>query len=154
MVNLYARFESELQVRPDDLDMYQHVHNSRYMDYVLAARYDQMGRCYGLPMEEFLAKGLGWFVREASLRYKRPLGLGDRFLVRTWIESFSSHGVSVGFEIVKKEGGKLSCEGSFDYALIDLASRRAIVLPDWIREHYSQPAAQPRTLPDSPLPSF
>jgi acyl-CoA thioesterase FadM len=35
------KFETELQVRPDDIDMNQHVHGSRYMDYVLAARYDQ-----------------------------------------------------------------------------------------------------------------
>ena len=37
-----SKFESEMQVRPDDIDMYQHVHSSRYMDYVLAARFDQM----------------------------------------------------------------------------------------------------------------
>ena len=37
---VYSKFETELQVRPDDIDMYQHVHSSRYMDYVLAARFD------------------------------------------------------------------------------------------------------------------
>ena len=44
-IPIYSRFETELQVRPDDIDMNQHVHNSRYFDYVLAARYDQMARC-------------------------------------------------------------------------------------------------------------
>ena len=42
----YSTFESELTVRPDDIDMNNHVHNSKYLDYVLAARYDQMGRCF------------------------------------------------------------------------------------------------------------
>ena len=32
-----TKFETELQVRPDDIDMNQHVHASRYHDYVLAA---------------------------------------------------------------------------------------------------------------------
>lgn len=27
-----SKFESELTVRPDDIDMYQHVHSSRYFD--------------------------------------------------------------------------------------------------------------------------
>ena len=49
----YARFETELRVRPDDIDMYQHVHSSRYMDYVLAARFDQMETGYKMPMSEF-----------------------------------------------------------------------------------------------------
>jgi len=48
-----TRFETEMQVRPDDIDMNQHVHGSRYFDYVLAARYDQMERCYKMPMQEF-----------------------------------------------------------------------------------------------------
>jgi len=59
---VYLKFESEMQVRPDDIDMYQHVHSSRYMDYVLAARFDQMERCYRMPMTEFQKRGFGWFM--------------------------------------------------------------------------------------------
>ncbi|MEM7013763.1 MAG: acyl-CoA thioesterase, partial [Verrucomicrobiota bacterium] len=33
----YSTFESELAVRPDDIDLNGHVHNSKYLDYVLAA---------------------------------------------------------------------------------------------------------------------
>ena len=54
-----TRFETELHVRPDDIDMNQHVHSSRYQDYVLAARYDQMARCYKVSMDEFTQAGLG-----------------------------------------------------------------------------------------------
>src|SRR5438874_9263431 len=93
--SLYSRFQSELQVRPDDIDMHQHVHNSRYFDYVLAARYDQMERCYGMSMEKFIEAGFGWFVKTAHVEYKRPLGLGERFVVRTWIEAMERTGVKV-----------------------------------------------------------
>jgi len=47
-----TKFETSLQVRPDDMDMNQHVHASRYLDYVLAARYDQMERCYQMTVLE------------------------------------------------------------------------------------------------------
>ena len=30
-----TRFRTPLRVRPDDIDMNQHVHGSRYFDYVL-----------------------------------------------------------------------------------------------------------------------
>ncbi|PYI85516.1 MAG: thioesterase, partial [Verrucomicrobia bacterium] len=83
-----SKFETELQVRPDDIDMNQHVHASRYMDYVLAARYDQMARCYKMSMEEFIKTGFGWYVRVSHIEFKRPLGLGESFIVRTWIEEF------------------------------------------------------------------
>jgi acyl-CoA thioester hydrolase/thioesterase-3 len=132
-----TRFETEFQVRPDDIDMNRHVHNSRYFDYVLAARYDQMARCYGMPMEEFIKLGYGWVVRTAHIDYKRPLGLGDRFIVRAWIEEMMRQGVKVRFEIIRKETGKIACDGYFDYTLIVLETGRAENIPEWIIEKYS-----------------
>lgn len=130
-------FETELQVRPDDIDMYQHVHGSRYFDYVLAARYEQMARCYRMSMEEFARAGYGWVTRTAHLEYKRPLLLGESFWVRTWIETFVRDGVRVDFEIRKKATGKLACDGWFHYTLIRLATGRAEAIPDWIVAKYA-----------------
>lgn len=132
-----SKFESELQVRPDDIDMNQHVHGSRYFDYVLAARYDQMERCYKMSMEEFLKAGFGWFARTAHVEFKRPLRLGDRFIVRTWVEEMFEDGVRVNFEIIKKGSGKLSCDGYFDYTMINVLTSRAENIPDWIARKYA-----------------
>ncbi len=137
MTKIHSKFESELQVRPDDIDMNQHVHNSRYFDYVLAARYDQMERCYKMPMSEFIKLGFGWVVRVAHIEYKRPLGLGDWFVVRTWIHKINKDGVEVHFQIVRRDNGKLSCSGYFDYAMVSLQSGRAAAIPQWIIEKYS-----------------
>jgi acyl-CoA thioester hydrolase/thioesterase-3 len=137
MTKIHSKFESELQVRPDDIDMNQHVHNSRYFDYVLAARYDQMERCYKMPMSEFIKLGFGWVVRVAHIEYKRPLGLGDWFIVRTWIHKINRDGVEVHFQILRKDNGKLSCSGYFDYAMVSLQSGRAEAIPQWIIEKYS-----------------
>jgi acyl-CoA thioester hydrolase/thioesterase-3 len=137
MASHHSKFETELQVRPDDIDMNQHVHNTKYLDYVLAARYDQMERFYKMPMEEFISLGYGWVVNTAHVEYKRPLGLGDRFIVRTWIEEVVKDGVHVGFEILKKEKGKLSCNGYVYYTMVSLKTGRAEVVPEWIVTKYS-----------------
>jgi acyl-CoA thioester hydrolase/thioesterase-3 len=132
-----TRFETELQVRPDDLDMFRHVHSSRYQDYVLAARFDQMERCYGMSMEEFLKLGFGWFVKTAHFEYKRQLGLGERFIVRSWVEKLTGSDVEVHFEIIKKENAKLACSGWCIYALIKMETGRAEKIPDWIAQKYA-----------------
>jgi len=137
MVPNTSKFETELQVRPDDLDMNRHVHGSRYQDYVLAARYDQMARCYGLSMEAFLEAGFAWVVQSAHLDYKRPLGLGEKFTVRTWVEAFFRHGVRVRFEIIKNDRNRLACEGYFDYTMVGSQTGRAAALPDWVITKYS-----------------
>lgn len=132
-----TKFETELQVRPDDIDMNQHVHASRYMDYVLAARYDQMERCYRMAMEEFIRLGFGWFVRAAHIEYKRPLGLGEYFIVRTWVEEMLKDGVKVQFEIRKKKTNKLACDGYFHYTMVNLKTGRAEIIPEGIVAKYS-----------------
>jgi len=131
-----TRFETELQVRPDDLDMNRHVHSSRYSDYVLAARYDQMARCYGMSMEEFIQAGYGWYVRTAHLVYHRPLGLGDRFVVTTWVEAIAGADVRVQFEIRRLPQRKLCCDGYFEYVMVSLATGRAQAVPDWVVDKY------------------
>ncbi len=133
---VYSKFETELQVRPDDIDLYQHVHSSRYMDYVLAARFDQMERCYKMPMSEFQKLGYGWFMAATQMSFKHPLGLGDRFIVRTWIEKFTLIGLRVQFEIDRPSGGRRCCDGWFDYVMVSIESARAVRIPAEIRAKY------------------
>ena len=133
----YSQFETELQVRPNDIDLFQHVHSSRYQDYVLAARYEQMERCYKMSMEAFIEAGLGWYVKTAHIEYKRALKMGDKFLVRTRIDAFFKRGVKVVFEMVRCDTGKEICNGYFDYSLIRLETGRAEIIPDWINEKYA-----------------
>lgn len=135
--NVYSKFETELAVRPDDIDLYQHVHSTRYLDYVLAARFEQMDRCYQMSMQEFAKLGLGWFMTSATINFKRPLGWGDRMVVRTWIVHFTDLGCRVAFEIDKLPTGKRSCDGHADYTLVTLATGRATPLPADIKARYS-----------------
>ncbi len=135
--DVFAKFETELEVRPDDIDLYQHVHSTRYLDYVLAARFIQMERDYGMSMRDFAERGLGWFMTQSNVHYKRPLGLGDRMVVRCGIEHFTASGCRVAFEIDRLPQRKRSCDGFCDYALIDLKTNRAVPVPADIRGKYS-----------------
>ena len=124
-------------MRPDDIDMNQHVHASKYFDYVLAARYDQMARCYKMGMDEFIAQGLGWFVRTSHIEYKRALKMGDAFVVKTWIDEILEESVRVQFEISKKANQKLAADGYCVYTLVSLQTGRAQKVPEAIVAKYS-----------------
>ncbi len=133
----YSSFKTEFKVRPDDIDMFNHVHNSTYFDYVLAARYEQMGVFYKMPMETFLKQGYGWVVRTAYVDYKRPLGLGDTFTVETGIETINPKGCRVKFEIVISKTGKIACDGWFDYVMIDIKTGKALKVSEEMIKKYS-----------------
>ncbi|WP_028297546.1 acyl-CoA thioesterase [Olivibacter sitiensis] len=133
----YSSFRTLMKVRPDDIDMFQHVHNSKYFDYVLAARYEQMRDNYGTTMEDYMERGLGWVIRTAHVTYKRPLKMGQEFYVETGIESIHERGCTVQFKILFKENEKVSCEGWFEYILIETATGKLTKMPEELLEQYA-----------------
>lgn len=137
MNNKYSIFETELTIRPDDIDMNNHVHNSKYLDYVLAARYDQMRKDYKVTMEEFLERGFTWVVSKVEMNFKRALVLTDKIIVRTQVEDFNRSQSIVNFEIVKKENGKVAADGQFTYTMINVKSGRPSKIPEDFIEKYT-----------------
>jgi acyl-CoA thioester hydrolase/thioesterase-3 len=133
----FSTFESRLDVRPDDIDMNQHVHNAKYHDYVLAARYDQMERCYGMSMNDFLARGFSWFVKSSYIEHKRPLEMGDSVIVRTRVSEMRKRGVRVEFEILKTSDEKLSASGWYEYVMVHADTGRPAIIPEDIAAKYS-----------------
>ncbi|RKD15256.1 thioesterase [Pelobium manganitolerans] len=133
----YTTFSTTHKVRPDDIDMFNHVHNSIYLDYVLAARYEQMEKFYGMSMEKFLEMGFGWVVKAVNIEYKRPLGLGDYFSVETRIIEVDKKSCRVGFEITRLKNKKTSTIGWFDFVMIDLKTGKAATISDEMISLYS-----------------
>ena len=132
-----TRFTTGLQVRPDDIDMFRHVHSSRYLDYLFAARFDQMDRCYGMAMQSFLERGLGWVVKVSHFEYKRPLTIAEHFSVVTWIEDIRGTDVEVRFEIIKANSNRPACLGWCTFTLIDLETGRSEMIPVDVIEKYA-----------------
>lgn len=130
-------YSTDLVVRPDDIDFFKHVHSSRYMDYVLAARYDQMERCYGLSLEELLEHHMGFVITETKMNFKRALTLGDTMRVNTHIDTMVKNDVFVNFNIVNLKTNKVSCDGYFKYSLIDVRTGKGMVIPQWVIDRYS-----------------
>ncbi len=134
---MYSIFETEIYIRPDDIDMNNHVHNTKYLDYVLAARYDQMIKDYRMPMNEFHELDYNWVVSTTHIDYKRALKLDDKIVVRTQIDSVNGAQSKVNFWIVKKDTGKTAAEGYLIYTMISLTSGRPVRIPEEVIRRYS-----------------
>ena len=132
----YSVFETEITVRPDDIDMNNHVHYSRYLDYLLMARYDQMKKDYKVSMEEFVNRGYAWVASEVNIQYKRPIFLQDSVMVRTQVKHFRGAQVVVGFWIVKGKKEKIAAQGEVGYTMISTKSGRPTRIPADLLEKY------------------
>ena len=130
-------FSSEIKVRPDDIDLNNHLHNAKYLDYVQAARFEQMSNNYKMPMEEFFEKGYNWVSSAAHIDWKRPLRLGDTAIVKTQMDSVDGAQCKVNFWIENKVTNKLVAEGHFIYTMVSVKSGRPVKITDEIIERYS-----------------
>jgi acyl-CoA thioester hydrolase/thioesterase-3 len=130
-------FSSELKVRPDDIDMNNHVHNAKYLDYVLTARYEQMKNNYKMSMDEFIEKGFNWVVSSVQMDWKRALSLGDTAIVKTQLDSVNGAQCKVNFWIENKETNKLVSNGYFLYTMVSIKTGRPARITEDIIERYS-----------------
>jgi len=134
---MFSKFDSEITIRPDDIDMNNHVHYSKYLDYILAARFEQMERDYKMSMEEFIKLGYSWVASTAKINYKRSLLINDKAIVRTQVDSYNGAQVKVNFWILKKENEKIAADGYVLYTLVSVKSGRPVRLSDEMIEKYS-----------------
>lgn len=134
---MYSKFKSEIIIRPDDIDMNNHVHYSKYLDYLLAARFEQMERDYKVAMSEFIKLGYSWVASKAEIEFKRALVLKDTAVVETQIESYNGAQVYVNFWIYKKDSMKIAAEGKVIYTMVSINTGRPVRIPEEIIEKYS-----------------
>ena len=129
-------FETEIVVRPDDIDMNNHVHNSKYLDYIQTARFIQMRDNYKVPMEEYHSLGLNWFASAVHLEYKRALKFGDIALVKTQIGEWNGAQVTINVWVYNKSSNKIAVEGKMLYTLVSITSGRPVrISEDIIKRH-------------------
>jgi len=133
----YSIFESEITIRPDDIDLNNHVHNSKYLDYVMAARYEQMIKDYKMPMNDFFDLGYNWVVSSVQINYKRALKLDDKIIVRTQLDFFEGAQCKVNFWIVFKNTSSISADGHFIYTMISKDKLKPVRIPEDIIAKYT-----------------
>ena len=129
-------FETEITIRPDDIDLNNHVHNTKYLDFVQAARYEQMKNDYKMPMQDFHKLGYNWVASSTFIEWKRALLLDDKIIVKTQFDSVDGAQCKVNFWIVKKENNKIASEGYIIYTMISIKTGRPLRIPEDVIKIY------------------
>lgn len=83
--------ESKMKIRFHDCDPFNHLNNSRYIDYIVTARADQLLDNYGLDIYA-LAKneGIGWVSAQTQISYLSPALIAEEVLIQTQLIAVSA----------------------------------------------------------------
>lgn len=76
--------ESKVKIRFSDCDPFGHLNNSRYIDYIMNARTDQLLEHYGLDVHHLaVEQGIGWVAAQTQLSFLRPAYPNETVTIET-----------------------------------------------------------------------
>lgn len=101
MENLKKVLVSKMKVRFHDCDPFNHLNNSRYLDYIITARGDQLLDNYGFDIYRIAREqGIGWVTAQTQVSYLAPAFLMEEVSIETQLIDYSAR--SLLFEAVMR----------------------------------------------------
>lgn len=81
---------SEYSIRFRDCDPFGHLHNTRFADYFLDAREDQLRDAYGVNLTEYaMQRALGWVVAQTKVAFLSPVHFSERIRIFTRLMNYT-----------------------------------------------------------------
>lgn len=91
---------TEITVRGYHLDLYQHVNNARYLEFLEEARwalFEQSLRADYIQQQE-----LAFVVVNVNISYRKPATLGDRLVIQTTLGEVGKKSITLVQKVFKK----------------------------------------------------
>lgn len=90
MASLKKVLESKVRVHYQDCDPFNHLNNSKYIDYIIASRTEQLLENYDFNTAEIAQKqGIGWVAAQTQISYLYPAVWFEKVTVETKLINFS-----------------------------------------------------------------
>ena len=131
-----SRHRYDCQVRFSDVDLYRHVNNVKYFEYMQEARIDLL-RLEERPAGE---PELSVVVVAVDVEYNRPILLRqDPYPIDTWVEGVGHSSLTLASEV--SDGRDVLARARAVVVGFDAASSRARPLPSWVRQRLQREPA-------------
>lgn len=120
-----------IKVRGYHLDVYQHVNNARYLEFLEEARWEWLEK-----MDAFhwlMENKLAFVVVNININYRRPAVLGDVLSVNSRLVQLNSKSGIIGQEVTLQGEGAAIADAMLTFVCIDLRKQKALPLEGELR---------------------
>ncbi|MBC7388346.1 MAG: acyl-CoA thioesterase [Opitutaceae bacterium] len=88
--------ESKTRIQYQDCDPFNHLNNSKYIDYIMAARTEQLLDHYGFNVSDYAYKqGIGWVTAQTQISYFQPASWMEVVTIQSRLIHFSESSLLV-----------------------------------------------------------
>lgn len=96
MHTLNKLLESKTRIQYQDCDPFNHLNNSRYIDYMMGARTEQLLETYGFDASELAhTQGIGWVAAQTQISYFYPASWMEMVTIESRLAQFSESSLLV-----------------------------------------------------------
>lgn len=121
----------EITVRGYHLDVYQHVNNARYLEFLEEGRWVHLNSQN--LFEEFKKRNLGFAVVNININYRIGARMNDVLVVSTKTDRYTSRTAIMKQVITLKGTDKVVADAEITFVIFDLEKNKAIAIDDDIK---------------------
>lgn len=133
-------FKADVPIRFGDIDRYNHVTTTAYLDFVFTSRFIFTMKEFGISPDDFLAKGLLFFNSRVEINFRTPIPSNQTFVkVESFVHSIDRAKLRIEFKIMDETGEKRHSDGRFDCVVIEAETQKPFSsVPSWLLKHLFQ----------------
>ncbi|QLG87122.1 acyl-CoA thioesterase [Chitinibacter bivalviorum] len=124
-----------IKVRGYHLDLYGHVNNARYLEFLEEARWGLLEDRTGLAW--FAERQLALVISRIDIRYKRPATMGDVLIIETELTELRERDAIITQKVVRQDNGKLVAQAEVTFAVIHPDQAGALPITGELAERFA-----------------
>ena len=128
--------KTQIKVRGYHLDIYQHVNNARYLEFLEEARW-QFFEGYPLTAQVH-ALGHAFVLVNININYRRPAFVDEALEIQTHVGKIGGRSCIIEQKIVLSGTDIVVADAAITFCVLDQKSHKAVVIEGAIRELLEQ----------------
>ena len=126
----------DIKVRGYHIDLYGHVNNARYLEFLEEARWAIFDNKLGL--EDLAKDGFAFNVVNINISYRRPAYLHDILSVETSVVNFGVRSATLHQLVKNKKDGETIADADVTFVMLDVQKQKAGLLEGGLKEKLIQ----------------
>ncbi|MGV2878946.1 YbgC/FadM family acyl-CoA thioesterase [Pantoea vagans] len=124
--------QTTIKVRGYHLDVYQHVNNARYLEFLEEARWQWLEEAEAFHW--LLEQKLAFVVVNININYRRPAVLGDVLVIDSEITQLNGKSGIIAQRVLLAGQETVVADAVLTFVCIDLRTQKAVALEGELRE--------------------
>lgn len=117
---------THIKVRGYHLDLYSHVNNARYLEFLEEARWSFFEDKSDLP--RFMKSGIALIVVNINIDYRHAATIGDELAIETSVKSLGNRSAVMHQRVLLQGSGKLVAEADVTFVAFDSRQGKAVAI--------------------------